>query len=58
LGQTRVRALSQFRLCPTLPAGYIVTVDDIIFVNKYRDLESVLSQAQYEFTEYGKIPDF
>ena len=33
-------------------------MDDIIFVNKYRDLESVLSEAQYEFTAYRNVPAF
>jgi hypothetical protein len=42
----------------TCPAGYTVTAQDIVFVNRYRDLEPVLSLSQYEFTAYRNVPAF
>ena len=43
---------------PTCPAGYSVTIDAVIFVNEYRDLEPVLSLSQSEFTASRNVPTF
>ena len=50
--------LKEIPSLPTCPAGYTVTIDEIIFVNKCRDLEPVLSLSQHEFTASRNVPAF
>lgn len=43
---------------PTCPAGYTVTIDDILLVHYYRELKPLLSLAQYEFVSSRRVSAF